>query len=100
LFRLIFLNSDIQAINSEDTDLIYYTLISLESRFSDSSFSETPAGSKALRDAKELFYKTISTHLEAANLLKIYYRNKVTVGDRKILHNLLLHNKYFFEAGS
>eukprot|EP01038_Epipyxis_sp_PR26KG_P015328 gene15328-20658_t len=76
-----------KAINSEDTDLIYYTLISLESRISPS------------RDNIEPFYQTIHIHLEAANLLKIYYRNKVNASDRSILHNLLLYSKNYFEAG-
>lgn len=76
-----------KAINSEDTDLIYYTLISLEAR------------SAAVRDNAATFYRTIHSHLEAANLLKIYYRNKVSAEDRTVLHNLLMYSKNFFEAG-
>jgi hypothetical protein len=50
-----------KAINSEDTDLIYLTLIHLER-------------SHPQIDA---FYRLVHSHPEAANLLKIYYRNKV-----------------------
>lgn len=84
-----------KAINSEDTDLIYYTLISLESRI--------PTGDTELRiglkESMELFFKIVHTHLEAANLLKIYYKSKVTLTDRSILHHLLMYKKNYFEAG-
>ncbi len=79
-----------KAINSEDTDLIYYTLISLEARINQSSSS---------RESVESLYRIIHNHLEAANLMKIYYRSKVSFADRATLHNLLMFSKNFFEAG-
>jgi vacuolar protein sorting-associated protein 16 len=72
-----------KAVNSEDTDLIYLTLIHLE---------------RSRPDA-EAFYRLVYTHPEAANLLKIYYRNKATATDRALLHNLLIHSRNFYEAG-
>lgn len=72
-----------KAINSEDIDLIYSTLIRLERTKQD----------------LETFHKLIHSHSEAANLLKIYYRNKVTYVDRVTLHNLLIYGKNFLEAG-
>lgn len=48
----------------------------------------------------DTFYRVVHSHLEAANLLKIYYRHKVTKEDRSILHNLLVYNKNYFEAAS
>lgn len=78
-----------KAINSEDTGLIYFTLIALESRIIPNN--------KASQDN---FYRIIHNHPEAANLLKIYYRNKISAVDRSLLHNLLLHSKNFLEAGN
>ncbi len=78
-----------KAINSEDTDLIYYTLISLESR--------VIPGNKSSQDN---FYRIVHNHPEAANLLKIYYRNKISSQDRMPLHNLLLYSKNYMEAGN
>lgn len=72
-----------KAINSEDTDLIYLVLIHLERS----------------RPDMQAFYKLVYTHPEAANLLKVYYRNKVTPSDRSVLHNLLMFNKNYLEAG-
>ena len=72
-----------KAINSEDTDLIYLTLIHLERS----------------RPDLQTFHRLIYTHPEAANLLKVYYRSKITPTDRSILHNLLMYNKNFLEAG-
>ena len=72
-----------KAINSEDTDLIYLTLIHLERS----------------RPDLQTFHRLIYTHLEAANLLKVYYRSKITPTDRSILHNLLMYNKNYLEAG-
>lgn len=72
-----------KAINSEDTDLIYLTLIHLERSRLD----------------MQTFYRTIHSHPEASTLLKVYYRNKVTSTDRAVLHNLLMYNKNFLEAG-
>jgi hypothetical protein len=72
-----------KAINSEDTDLIYLALIHLERSNQD-------------RDA---FLRLVHQHPEAANLLRIYYRNKVNQNDRAILHNLLIFNKNYLEAG-
>lgn len=81
-----------KAINSEDTDLIYYTLISLESRILG------PAGAGPTQ--VEYFNKLVHNHLEAANLMKIYYRNKMTPDDRSQLHHLLTHSKNYYEAGN
>ncbi len=72
-----------KAINSEDTDLIYLTLIHLERS----------------RPDPDTFYRLVHSHPEAANLLKLYYRNKVTSNDRTVLHNLLMHSKNYLEAG-
>jgi vacuolar protein sorting-associated protein 16 len=73
-----------KAINSEDTDLIYLTLIHLEKS----------------RGDIDSFYRLIYSHAEAANLLKIYYRNKVTNSDKSLLHNLLVFGKNYLEAGT
>ena len=73
-----------KAINSEDTDLIYLTLIHLERS----------------RPDMETFYRLIHSHPEAVNLLKVYYRNKVTSGDRSVLHSLLMYSKNLLEAGT
>jgi len=72
-----------KAINSEDADLIYLTLIHLERSRTD----------------MQTFYRLVHSHPEAVNLLKVYYKNKVTVNDRSILNNLLLFNKNYLEAG-
>ncbi|CAE7578096.1 VCL1 [Symbiodinium microadriaticum] len=72
-----------KAVNSEDTDLIYLTLIHLE---------------RSRPDA-EAFYRLVHAHAEAANLLKIYYRNKATAGDRALLHNMLMYSRSYYEAG-
>jgi vacuolar protein sorting-associated protein 16 len=72
-----------KAINSEDSDLIYLTLIHLERS----------------RPEAESFYKLVHAHPEAANLLKIYYRNKVSLEDRSLLHNLLMYSRNYYEAG-
>lgn len=77
-----------KAISSEDTDLIYFTLISLESRIV-----------QGRGQSVDSFYRIILNFPEAANLLKIYHRNKATPEDRLRLHNLLVHGKNFFEAG-
>mmetsp|Transcript_15400 Transcript_15400/g.23213 ORF Transcript_15400/g.23213 Transcript_15400/m.23213 type:complete len:848 (-) Transcript_15400:170-2713(-) len=73
-----------KAINSEETDLIYLTLIHLE---------------RSRPDA-QAFLRLVQTHPEASNLLKIYYRNKVTLTDRSLLHNLLVFNHNYLEAGA
>jgi len=72
-----------KAINSEDTDLIYLTLIHLERS----------------RSEIDSFYRLVYSHNEAANLLKIYYRNRITNTDKSILHNFLLYGKNYLEAG-
>lgn len=77
-----------KAINSEDTDLIYYTIISLEATLAKSS-----------KDKVEDFYRMIHAHPEAANLLKIYYKHKVTAEEQNALTDLLLYSKNFYEAG-
>ena len=72
-----------KAINSQDTDLIYLVLMHLEK-----SWSNT-----------EMYHKLVHLHAEAANLLKMFYRAKVTASDRSVLHNLLMFNKQYLEAG-
>ena len=73
-----------KAINSQDTDLIYLVLMHLEK-------------SAAYTERHHLL---IHKYPEAANLLKLYYRNKVTPTDRSILHNFLMHTKNYLEAGT
>jgi hypothetical protein len=91
-----------KAINSEDTDLIYYTIMALETRARSAMLnSYTGGGSGGLNKAPlDNFYRIIHNYPEAANLLKIYYRQKVTSNDRSILHNLLLYSKNYLEAGN
>jgi hypothetical protein len=84
-----------KAINSEDTDLTYYTIIALETRARLSVMNS--GGNKTYL---ENFYRIIHNYPEAINLLKIYYRQKVTMNDRSILNNLLLYSKNFLEAGN
>ena len=72
-----------KAINSEDTDLIYLTLIHLERS----------------RPDIDSFFQLVHSYPMASGLLKIYYRNKVTEKDRSQLDNFLMHNKQFLEAG-
>eukprot|EP01041_Mallomonas_annulata_P005078 gene5078-10164_t len=74
-----------KAINSEDTDLIYLTLFNLER-------SKQEKG-------QDTFHRLVYSHLEAANLLKIYYRHRLTMDDRTLLHSLLIYNKNFLECG-
>lgn len=73
-----------KAINSEDTDLIYLTLMHLEKS----------------RPDQEAFYRLIHSHAEAANLLKIYYRNRMTSSDKTKLHSLLMFGRNYLEAGT
>lgn len=77
-----------KAVNSGDTDLIFSTLISLETRIVQGKGKSVDS-----------FYRIIHNHPEAANLLKMYHRNKVTADDRTRLHQLLIHGKNFHEAG-
>ena len=81
-----------KAINSEDTDLIYLALIHLERSYV-GGLKEAKPGSH------NSFYRLIYSHPEAANLLKVYYRNKITRDDRVLLHDLLMFNKNYLEAG-
>jgi hypothetical protein len=52
------------------------------------------------QDDTETFYKLIHTHPEAVNLLKMFYRHKVTSTDRAMLHGLLFYSKNFIEAAT
>lgn len=72
-----------KAITSEDTDLIYLTLIHLERS----------------RPDIDNFFQLVHAYPMATSLLTIYYRNKVTEKDRRQLHNFLVHNKQYLEAG-
>lgn len=73
-----------KAINSQDTDLIYLVLMHLE---------------KSVMSTQR-HHQLVHKFPVAANLLKLYYRNKVTPTDRSILHNLLMHSKNYLEAGT
>ncbi|KAJ1439405.1 Vps16, N-terminal region-domain-containing protein [Ochromonadaceae sp. CCMP2298] len=77
-----------KAIASEDTDLIYYTLIQLEERIV-----------QARGNSVDYFYRIIHSHPEAANLLRLYQTQKTTPEDRAKLHQLLMYSKNFQEAG-
>ena len=85
-----------KAINSEDTDLIYLALIHLERSYV-SGIKEVKPGSGAPN--MNSFYRLIYSHPEAANLLKVYYRNKISRDDRSVLNDLLMFNKNYLEAG-
>lgn len=72
-----------KAVYSEDTDLICLVLIHLERSIAD----------------KNTFYKLVHKYPEALNLLKVYYRHKGGVDENApLLHDLMMHNKNFFEA--
>jgi hypothetical protein len=73
-----------KAINSQETDLIYLVLMHLEKTCTD-----IPT-----------YHKLVHSHAEAANLLKMYYRTKVTSTDRSILHNFLMYSRNYLEAGT
>lgn len=72
-----------KAINSENTDLVYLTLVHLE----------------RTKTNMESFYRLIYSHPEAANLLKMYYHNQLTGNDRTALNNLLIFGKNYLDAG-
>lgn len=78
-----------KAINSGDYDLMYLTLITLETRLHPND-----------QEGLEKFFRIVLAYPEAANLLRIYYRNKVSAQDRSVLHKLLLHGKNYQEAGN
>merc|ERR1711871_1005495 len=71
-----------KAINSKDPDLIYHTLFYLQKERDYDSF---------LRHAH--------MHSESINLLKIYFRTKITPSDRSHLQNLLVFSKKLYELG-
>lgn len=71
-----------KAINSNDTDLTYNTLFHLEKT----------------RDL-DSFFRLVYTHAEAVNLLKIFYRTKVTPSDKSLLHSLFAFSKNHYECG-
>ena len=73
-----------KAVNSEDNDLIYLTLLHLERSRTDT----------------ESFYRLVLSHPEAATLLKIYYKHKINPNDRSLLHNFLVFSRNFLEAGT
>lgn len=78
-----------KAINSGDYDLIYFTLVHLEGRV-------RPNNPSSLDN----FFRIVLLYPEAANLLRIYYRNKISAQDRSPLHKLLVYGKNFQEAGN
>lgn len=71
-----------KAIASDDSDLIYLTLIHLERS----------------EPNPELFYKLLGQHSEALNLLKLYYQNKVTPTDNTQLMNFYQIHRNYYEA--
>ena len=73
-----------KAISSGDTDLLHIALLHLE---------------RSRRDDESSFYKLVLSYPEASNLLKVYYRNKITPADRSLFHNFMLHSKNYLEAG-
>jgi hypothetical protein len=72
-----------KAVNSEDTDLIYLTLFHLEKNKVD----------------QEAFYRYVFQHFEAANLLKMYYRHRMTSDDQHQIQSLLSYSKNYLESG-
>lgn len=74
-----------KAIASDDTELIYLAVLHLENVYSDDT---------------ETFYRLIHVHPEAVNLLKVFYRHKVSAIDRGVLHSLLVYSKNFIEAST
>jgi hypothetical protein len=78
-----------KAINSGDYDLIYFTLVHLEGRVRPNH----PA-------SLDNFFRIVLLYPEAANLLRIYYRNKLSAQDRSPLHKLLVYGKNYQEAGN
>jgi len=125
-----------KAIATDDTDLIYYTIISLQNKFllqSNSSNSSgsgsggsvtvttagqtststtlTPQGATSNNTSQtqtsqsttttgiENFYKILLHYPEAMNLLKCYYKQKMTSQDRSWIHQLLLIQKQYVDCG-
>ena len=76
-----------KAINSNDTDLIYSTLILLENRIC-----------LKYNNNIEYFYKILINYNESINLLKIYHNNKITFDNRTKLHTLLMYFKLYYDA--
>ena len=72
-----------KAVNSEDTDLIYLTLFHLE----------------RARPDKDVFHRLVLSHPEAGILLRTFYKSKMDILDRAPLHNLLMFNKNYYDAG-
>lgn len=94
-----------KAITSEDTDLIYYTIMTLESRarlamMQNNATASSSSSSGNNKQPIDNFYRIIHYYPEASNLLRIYYRQKTSINDRSILHNLLLYSKHYLEAGN
>ena len=90
-----------KAVSSGDTDLIYYTLISLETRILRGNSSQNSSGSGGGgNENMEFFLHVVLNHVAAANLLKIYYRSKATPEDRRQLHQLLVYSRNYYEAGA
>ena len=75
-----------KAVFSEDTDLVYLVLIHLEHSIKTES-------------DKEAFHKLVYKYPEAVNLLKVYYRSKITAGDKTLLHDFMMLNRHLLEAG-
>lgn len=125
-----------KAIASDDSDLIYFTMISLQGKcilnasngggselgasiaasVNPSSSSSAAATHHTSANANaaagtgaglstmtsgglETFYKAMMAYPEAMNLLKCYYRQKMTPLDRSWIHQLLLTQKQYVECG-
>lgn len=73
-----------KAIGSGDTDLVHIALLHLE---------------RVHRGDADAFHQLVLSYPDAANLLRVYYRNKVTPNNRLMYHNFLLNSKNFLDAG-
>ena len=73
-----------KAIGSGDTDLLHIALLHLE---------------RARRADAASFHKLVLKYPEATNLLRVYYRNKITSSDRVLFHNFMINSKNYLEAG-
>jgi hypothetical protein len=73
-----------KAVNSEDADLIYLTLIHIERSSTD----------------LDTFHRLVYSHTAAVNLLKVFYRSKTTPTDRQVVRRFLIFNKNYLEAGT
>lgn len=101
-----------KAIASDDPDLIYYTVIMLQNKFllqaqqqqqqqqaSDQSAPSSSSSSSSSPSSLDSFYKIMLNYPAAMNLLKCYYKQKMTSSDRSWINQLLLAQKQYVECG-